>query len=172
MVQRERRGPGRADHDERDGDRLPAAERRRGVIARGADDALWIAETAADTFARMYVAGPEASFSPTAPAFGTVDVGTSATRTVTLTNTGTLPLSLSAPAVNGDPAFTVDASTCAGVLAAGDACTVTLRFAPLSAGPRSATLSFAGAAHHDADAQERGGDLAIELIASTRRAGC
>jgi ASPM-SPD-2-Hydin domain-containing protein/WD40 repeat protein len=62
--------------------------------------------------------------------FGTVAVGASATRTVTLTNTGHGAKTISSVTVTGTTAFTVTANTCGASLAAGASCTMTVTFTP------------------------------------------
>ena len=123
---------------------FPVPSGATGVIARGPDDALWIGESSADTFARMYIGGPEATFDTTAPAFASTELGSAGTTTVTLTNTGTLDLALTAPSLAGDAAFSLTMTTCTSVLHASASCVLQLRFAPGTAGMKTGTLSFAG----------------------------
>jgi hypothetical protein len=87
---------------------------------------------------------PMASLSTSSLAFGSQPVATtSAAQTVTVTNTGGSPLTISSVAVTGTnaAAFAVT-STCAAPLAASASCTVSVTFAPASAGPASATLTL------------------------------
>jgi len=79
---------------------------------------------------------------------------TSPARTVTVTNTGTVPVSITAVGVaTGNAAdFAISASTCTGAtLPPGGRCTVSVRFMPRAPGARSAVLRFddngAGAPH-------------------------
>ena len=75
------------------------------------------------------------TFSPAYLDFGTVTRGTlSAVRTVTLTNEGVGEAwVLDVPVLTGSPAFRVVAHDCE-LLAPGDSCTVSLRFAPVTVG--------------------------------------
>jgi hypothetical protein len=90
--------------------------------------------------------GPALGLSATSLAFGEVNVGaTSATQTLTLTNTGTAELTVNSIAV--DPAstspgdFAVTGSTCfAGPVPAGSTCTAGVTFTPSAAGTRAARL--------------------------------
>lgn len=82
--------------------------------------------------------------SPTSLALDVTPVGsTSATKTVTLTNTGIAPLDVSTLTVTGtDPGdFQIATTTCtAATLDVGATCTAEIAFAPTATGDRSATL--------------------------------
>jgi hypothetical protein len=84
----------------------------------------------------------EATSNMDAMSFGSLTVGGStAAQTVTVTNTGTAPLTLGAAAVTG--AFNKTADTCTSAnLLAGATCTVSASFAPTSAGALAGTLSI------------------------------
>ena len=85
------------------------------------------------------VAPPGVSLSPSTMNFGGTGVGlNSPTQTVTLTNNGGLPLTLSSTVVSGE--FAIASSTCGASLNAGSACTMILFFAPAAAGARTGTL--------------------------------
>jgi hypothetical protein len=79
---------------------------------------------------------------PAAVEFGTVDVGATATRTITVSNLGTRALGGLAATATG-AAYSVAASTC-GTLAPGASCTVTARFAPTAAGDAAGAVQIAG----------------------------
>jgi hypothetical protein len=89
---------------------------------------------------------PGAVPSPTSLSFGNQNTGsTSATQSITLTNTGTLPLYISAAAIGGTNAsdFVKWSDTCTGATVAPNAtCTVAISFAPGASGTRNATLTF------------------------------
>ena len=90
---------------------------------------------------------PSAAASPTALSFTQAVGSTSATQTVTLSNTGTAALLVSSLALSGTAAadFSIAAGgTCsAGAsVAAGSSCTVALRFAPTLVGLRAAVLAI------------------------------
>jgi hypothetical protein len=80
-----------------------------------------------------------ASLSPSSLSFGDQQVGThSAPRTVTLTNTGTLGMSISAITTTADFSRT---TTCPASLAAGASCTIDVTFSPTAVGTRTSTLT-------------------------------
>jgi 6-phosphogluconolactonase (cycloisomerase 2 family) len=85
--------------------------------------------------------------SSTALHFGNVTVGSSATQTVTLTNTGTTAASLTigTPAA---PFSHAGSGTCGAALAAGGSCTLIVKMAPSATGltSSSATVTYSGGA--------------------------
>ena len=97
------------------------------------------------------VAGPTGGIAIDTPAtgldFGSQQVGTaSAAQTVTVTNNGTAPLTVSAVTVTGSNAgdFAADGTACTGApLAAGASCAIPVTFTPSAEGPRAATLTIA-----------------------------
>jgi len=83
---------------------------------------------------------PQASLSSGVLTFPSQWVGTSsASQTLTLTNTGSAPLTMASIAVNGDFAQT---SACGTSVAAGSGCTIAVTFAPTAVGTRSAMLKI------------------------------
>lgn len=85
------------------------------------------------------------SIAPAAVAFGNQIAGTSsAPQTVTLTNAGNIPASVSTPSVSAG--FSLDSTTCATSLAAGSSCTVSVVFSPVTSGSAPGTLSVATSA--------------------------
>jgi subtilase family serine protease len=85
------------------------------------------------------------SFSPTSIAFGNQALGsTSTTRIVTLTNNTGVLVSFSSIAVTGANAadFVQLSTTCGQTLALTSSCTVTLAFAPVATGTRTAALTI------------------------------
>ena len=89
---------------------------------------------------------PVVSLSPTSVSFGSKNVGTtSAAQTVTLTNTGTAPLTISGIAVNGtNAADFAQTNTCpasSNTLAANASCAISVTFSPAATGARSASVS-------------------------------
>ncbi len=84
-----------------------------------------------------------ATLSPNSLSFGTQAVGlTSASQTVTVTNTGTAPLSVTQVSVSGG---WVETDTCAGAtFAPGANCSVQVSFAPTVAGAQTGTLQVYG----------------------------
>jgi hypothetical protein len=89
---------------------------------------------------------PVATIVPSSLAFGEVDLGvTSPAQTVTVTNTGTAPLTLSTLAIEGaNPAdYALSANTCSGAtIPAAGTCTVGVSFTPSMIGARAATIAF------------------------------
>ena len=84
-----------------------------------------------------------AGLSPASLSFGSQPVGTTSTaQTTTLTNTGSVPLSITGIAFTGtninDFAQT---NTCSTSLAAGAKCTISITFTPSASGSRSASLT-------------------------------
>ena len=90
-------------------------------------------------------AAPAVTLAPPSLAFGNQNVGnTGATQTITLTNSGSAPLTLGAVAVAGPHAGDfAHSGTCTGalVVAPNGNCTVVLAFTPAAVGARSATIS-------------------------------
>jgi Abnormal spindle-like microcephaly-assoc'd, ASPM-SPD-2-Hydin/Cytochrome C oxidase, cbb3-type, subunit III len=84
--------------------------------------------------------------SGTSLAFGSLQVGmTSAAQTVTLTNTGTAPLTISGITLGGTNAtdFMRSGTCVAGSVAAGASCTLSATFTPAAIGTRAASISVA-----------------------------
>ncbi|HEY0192482.1 MAG TPA: choice-of-anchor D domain-containing protein [Kofleriaceae bacterium] len=82
----------------------------------------------------------ELSISPPALAFGAQLVGTtSAGQSVTVTNTGLGQVAIASLAGTGDFA---QSSTCGATLDVGQACTLTVRFAPTASGARTGSVSI------------------------------
>ena len=77
--------------------------------------------------------------SPNAISFGDVAVNAvTTTQTVTVSNTGTAPATLSTPVLSTD--FTLASTTCGTTLNAGSKCTLSIAYAPTVAGPNNGTL--------------------------------
>ncbi len=82
---------------------------------------------------------PIASVSPASLIFGNQDVGsTSPPQTVTLSNTGAAPLSVSSIGASGDFAET---NNCGSSVAAGGSCAINVTFTPTAIGTRTGTLT-------------------------------
>jgi Phosphoesterase family/Abnormal spindle-like microcephaly-assoc'd, ASPM-SPD-2-Hydin len=83
---------------------------------------------------------PTAGVSPMSLTFGGQTVGSaSAAQTVTLSNTGSVALTITSIAGSGDFAET---NTCGSFLAAGGNCTISVTFTPTASGTRTGTLSI------------------------------
>jgi hypothetical protein len=87
------------------------------------------------------IAPPGVSLSPASLSFPATGVGLSApAQTVTLTNNGGLPLSLTKIAASSG--FTIASNTCAATLAPSAACNLVIVFSPAVAGAASGTLTL------------------------------
>jgi hypothetical protein len=87
------------------------------------------------------IAGPGVSLSPSSLTFPATGVGlTALAQTLTLTNNGGLPLSISGIATS--PGFILAANTCGSSLAINANCALTIVFAPTTAGPIAGTLTL------------------------------
>ncbi len=93
----------------------------------------------------MGLAPPGVSLSPAAGlTFAATGVTTtSAAQTVTLSNQGGSPLTISAITVTGDFSIVAVGNSCGATVAVGGNCTVQIAFAPTAGGARSGSLSFA-----------------------------
>jgi hypothetical protein len=83
--------------------------------------------------------------SPATLSFGSQSVNTlSGPQTVTVTNTGTVPLTVSQVTFAGGSAtdFFFGSWSCGGSIAPGSSCQLAVRFAPAAAGARAATLNI------------------------------
>jgi len=107
---------------------------------------------------------PAVSLSSTLLTFPSQWVGTtSATQNLTLTNTGSAPLTISNLAINGDFAQT---NACGTSLAARANCTITVTFAPTTAGARSAMVTItdnAAGSPHTVALSGTGTDFSITI---------
>ena len=92
------------------------------------------------TVTLLAAGAPVASLSPNPLVFNEEDVGRTSTGTITLTNTGTVPLLFSGASIPDDPADFAQTNNCPASLAAAASCTFTVVFAPTKTGPLSATL--------------------------------
>jgi hypothetical protein len=88
------------------------------------------------------VINPQASFNPSNLHFGSVKVGHSLTKQVTLKNTGTTTLDIFSVTVTGtNHADFVPSDGCGTTLAAGNSCVISVTFTPSAKGNRSANLT-------------------------------
>jgi fibronectin type 3 domain-containing protein len=109
------------------------------------DTALTNGQIQADMATAVGVASPAASLSTLSVDFGGQPVGApAAPRTVTLTNGGTVALSVIAVSITGPQAGDFSQSSdCIGAIAPFASCTLTIGFTPSSSGTRNASLSIA-----------------------------
>ena len=107
------------------------------------------AGTTASTSRQVVIGGgpaPAVSLSATSLDFGQLAAGATASKKVTVTNTGAGTLDVSSLTLGGDDAgdYTLTGDGCSGQsVGAGEDCTVDVRFAPSEPGPRTARLSIA-----------------------------
>lgn len=86
-------------------------------------------------------AAPAVGLAPASLSFGNVQVNvTSATQTITVSNTGNAALTISAIAVTGD--YARSGGTCASSVAAAANCTIMVTFKPTVAGARAGTVTI------------------------------
>ncbi len=108
--------------------------------------ALTAAQIQADMTTPVPNAGsfPNISLNPTSISFGNQAQGTSSTpQQVTVTNSGTAPLTFSGITISGsNPGDFSQTSTCTSALAPGGACTITVTFTPAATGTRSGAISI------------------------------
>jgi hypothetical protein len=87
-------------------------------------------------------ATPSISLSPTSLFFGTVGLGTSGSKLVTVSNTGTVALSVNNVTMSGaNPGDFSQTNNCSGLISPSGACSVTVTFTPQASSQRTATLN-------------------------------
>ena len=123
------------------GRRWRALTARRRAAAGGAAAVLAAATALAGP--GIAAASPALSFSPAPFDYGQVTVRQSASQTFALANSGRSATGKLTVTLTGSAAFTITGDTCKS-LAPGKTCTVTVRFAPASAGTVTATLTARG----------------------------
>jgi hypothetical protein len=89
-------------------------------------------------------ASPALNASPSTVSFGTQPVGvSSAPRIVTVTNTGSQPLSITSLSISGPEAGDFSqTNNCVGSFLPGSSCSISIVFGPTVGGPRNATISI------------------------------
>ncbi len=93
------------------------------------------------TIYSLQVAQATVTLSPTSLTFANQAIATtSAAKSITLTNTGTIAVAISSVAINGD--FAVSANTCGTTLAVGKMCKISVTFTPKQLGPSTGTLTL------------------------------
>jgi hypothetical protein len=122
----------------------PSAAGARSASLAISDDASGTPHTVALTGDGLAPDAAVATVSTTSLSFPAVPAGTAApTQDVTLTNTGTLPLSLAHIGVDGAAAGDFsESTTCGTSVAVGASCTITVGFTPAATGARAATLTI------------------------------
>jgi len=95
-----------------------------------------------DAFVTMYAASalPAVAISPTSYNFGNQAVGTtSSPETITLSNNGSVTLTISSIAISGDFSQT---NTCGSSLAANSSCSINVTFTPTASGSRTGSVTI------------------------------
>ncbi len=110
-----------------------------------ADNAAGSPQTAAVSGTGVAPAAPEAVLSPTSLTFANQTTGTtSPAQTVTLSNPGIAPLTITGISLTGtNPSDFAQTNTCGSSLAAAASCTISVTFTPASAASFSAAISVA-----------------------------
>ena len=86
--------------------------------------------------------GQSLALSPNPVNYGTVVVGQSSTKTVTVTNVSTATVSMTGFTITGAiNDYSITANTCGGTLGAGATCSIDVKFAPTVRGKRNGTLN-------------------------------
>ena len=87
---------------------------------------------------------PRVTLNPSTLSFGEVEVGYSSSKmTSTLTNSGTVSLSITKIALSGsDPGAYSETNNCIGTLAANATCTITVTFKPTAEGQQDASVTI------------------------------
>jgi two-component sensor histidine kinase len=100
---------------------------------------------------------PGVSLNPPALTFASTNVGaTAAAQTVTVTNSGSAPLTVTAATITGANSsdFAVSANTCTTSIAANGTCSISVTFTPTATGARAAALTITDNAGGTAGAQQ------------------
>ena len=119
---------------------------------------------------------PAVTVSPASLSFGSQSPGTaSAAQTATLTNSGTAPLSIASIAMTGaDAADFTQTNTCPlspGTLAASGSCTFSIRFAPATVGPKTASVQITDDAAGSPRSISLSGTGSVSVIAFDKNLG-
>ncbi|MFZ0962437.1 MAG: choice-of-anchor D domain-containing protein [Terriglobia bacterium] len=111
-------------------------------VALDSQGTLFISDTPYNRI-RVVPLPPFVALTPAALSFSSQPEGTTSTaQTITLTNTGLVPLTISSIAIAGTNAGDyAETSTCGSSLAAGASCAISMTFTPTGTGSSSATLT-------------------------------
>ncbi len=120
---------------------LPAG--RVGLYAVYAGDATYFSDTSPTVFETVTTGSASATVTPTGLDFGRHPVGSTSTKSVTVTSKGGAPLTVRRVTAGGS-GFSVGTSRCTGqTLTPGQTCTVSIRFKPTLAGTARGQLAIA-----------------------------
>ena len=106
----------------------------------GSMDAALVAP--ASNTVSVLLQSPSVELSSTSVNFGNVLVGGSATQAITLTNSGSAVLKVTAVSAGNHRIFS-QTNNCVTVIAPGNSCTITVKFSPTAAGTQTGTLGIA-----------------------------
>jgi hypothetical protein len=115
---------------------------------------------------QIAVAAGTLSLSPTSVSFGSVATGSSKSVSVTIKNTGTSSLSISAQALRAPASFSVSGMTIPKTLAAGASVVVSVRFAPTTTGSVSGYVTYLSNATNSTAQLSLSGTGVIASVAS------
>jgi sugar lactone lactonase YvrE len=123
----------------------PAAVASYAATLSVADDAAGSPQTVALSGTGTAAPAPIASLTPGSLTFAnTVQGSTTAAQTLTLSNTGNAPLSITGITLGGtNPADFAETTTCGSTLAAGSSCPISVTFTPATVASFTATVSVA-----------------------------
>ena len=89
----------------------------------------------------LWAQTPGISFSPSSVNYGNVNLGTSSTQLITVTNTGSANLNITTISLGGTNRLDFkQTTTCKQIVVSGGTCSITVTFTPALAGTRSATM--------------------------------
>jgi hypothetical protein len=141
--------------------------------ARGAKSASLLitgnpSEQVAATLSGTGQIGAQISISPPTGSFGSVAVGATGQQTFTVSNGG--DLSSGTPAVTlvgADPAFMITTNGCTAAITGGKSCSVTVQFAPTTAGAKTGMLTVTATPGGTASAALSGAGLSPAVLSLT-----
>jgi hypothetical protein len=114
--------------------------------------------TSTSSLLSQVMQGAIAQISPTSLAFGNQTVGISSTsQSVTITNTGNIPLTFAASIVGTNAGDFFQTNPCGSSVAAGSSCTISVTFKPAATGTRTAAVSITDNAPNSPQSVSLGG---------------
>ena len=101
-----------------------------------------VADTNVTPYSVCYAADPDISVNPTSLDFGAVELPSSFSQPVTISNSGSASLAISAITIEGENASAFSQTNNCGTVEADGSCYATVTFTPISIGIKTATLSI------------------------------